>query len=288
MAYGLRIRNNAGGVIINETWRNYSLRKSGVLTESDFKLTNFYGVTPYKSAEFVMKDFNRPLIVIRSADAPSRAAFEPYMQLSYGVRTPYGIIYTWHNLTVNRVEYFVFDDWQPPMTSKYVFRVNNAAGQPVFHSDWYPLKIVDLVTLANNQPQFNDSSVLTGPWDTSKKLGWSNQTFRKFVYNRLEMSNVYIDCHYFDTSNVLHSSWMFMCDEYSQVEDPFPGTGVPPLTAGRWPNYANFLICDVSNYPTNYSEGITGGGGVARRHICLRAVVRRKRRFPARRAGRRR
>ncbi|MDR0626083.1 MAG: hypothetical protein LBG11_02290 [Bifidobacteriaceae bacterium] len=236
-------------MIINDTWRNYTLRKSGVLTNSDFKKETYVN-NPTKHFELTdWKNYSRPIIALRSNDAESRCAF------SYvGFLGRWPSLYAWHNLNVNRVEYFIFDDWQPPTTSKYGLRVRNGAGQVVFSSDWYPLKAIDMISMTSSQPPWGGATTF-GSAHASKKLACVNLNHRMRIYNTVGGASQFMaEAQWFSSVNTLSVSWMYLWEEEILQDFPgAPGTPPAPMPSGSYPLTGRSLLVDVTNYPVPFS-----------------------------------
>lgn len=138
-------------VTIDGSYRNFHLRKSGVLYEKDFET---YAPAASKVAKVKAEDMNSPIIVVhpRGYDYNNKVCTIPY----------YGgfLFYVWHNFTVSDgIEYYIFDDWKPPLRSNAGLKMWNDAGEMVYHSDWIRLKLLGFHTLDANISPDGDSDL---------------------------------------------------------------------------------------------------------------------------------
>ncbi|MDU3947694.1 MAG: hypothetical protein E7H17_00940 [Haemophilus parainfluenzae] len=172
----LKISSEDAINIIDDTYKNYHLRKSGVLYDKDFE-TN--GMT--KDCYIPCVGFNSPIIVIhpRGHDYNSKVTYVPvsrnmtnkdYINSEY--RNTFGFqIYVWWNLHVNEgIEYYIFDDWQPE-TAKYGLTLWNEKGEIIYHSDWYRLKLLGVHQLGRAGPSISNDLKI----DISKFSNLSNK-----------------------------------------------------------------------------------------------------------------
>lgn len=131
--------NSKPVVTIDDNYRNFHLRKSGILYEKDFTTITEASL---KFADVKVDGLNSPIIVVhpRGYDYNNKVAAIP---AGKGFT-----LYAWHNFTIkDGIEYYIFDDWQPPETSSHGLKMWNERGELLYHSDWIRLKLLGFHTL---------------------------------------------------------------------------------------------------------------------------------------------
>lgn len=253
MASGLQIffgndSTQAGLLQIDENYINFHLRKSGVIKPIDWKLVkNFsYDEGGGKLKEFAInvKNFNEPTIVLKPlGDYTTASAVSQRINITTG--EPEVVLNIWHNYEPNAdVEYYIFDNYTPPIDSLGI-ELRNAANQTVYHSSWYRMRVVGSHILPK-QKQINEIVDLDIPLSIrNKKLGLMLPPGRVAMQKGLyDYATLLKDCVYFKSSSQI-SVYKVAINAGSGWWNPM---------TGFW-NWSPLLILyvDVSDYPTNYN-----------------------------------
>lgn len=153
MPQGIEVYNDTTSLLINSEFRNYTLRRSGVLNPGNFISYPVYLWDSSRAAILDTSGTNRPVVVLRPLNRASRATvFQTRLGIS-GVLDNADRMYVFVNSgeTITAMEWFMFDDWQHPGSGNVGLQTFNATGQKVFDSEWPLLNIIS----AHTMPKFS-------------------------------------------------------------------------------------------------------------------------------------
>lgn len=238
----------SGQVQIDDTYSNFHLRKSGVIKPSDWVL--FVGNAAeggrLKTFHININNFNEPIIVLRPLGDYTTASAVTYSKDSAG-ENQVGL-YIWHNYEASAdVEYYIFDNYAPPVQSLGL-EIRNDLGDTVYHSSWYRLKVVGS-TIMPNPILIGDSLDLPVPApvqvvDKVALMMPSAKTSMLYYTWDSSYATVLRECTYFKSKSQV-SVYYVPIDASNGWWDP---------SSGFWNKAPTVLLyVDVTGYPTNYT-----------------------------------
>lgn len=140
-------------VQMDDTYRNYYLRRSYRLYESDFSIGQVY-LTQRAKYKFLANEtsgMNRPIVCARPNGRSSAVSLQrdtsgllmegPYQQTAISQ-----VLVGQVGKGVDYIDVYIFDDWTPPQRDAVGLELLNASGEVIFNSGWYPLRVVSATT----------------------------------------------------------------------------------------------------------------------------------------------
>lgn len=232
-----------GKAQIDESYVNFHLRKSGIITPSEWTLrTEVGGKT--KEVVIDISMYVEPIIVLNPLGNYTTAS-----AVSYETRAGKKciILNIWNNYTPNaNVEYYIFDNYTPPIDN-YGLEVKDATDKVVYHSSWYRMRVVGQYIMPLPSKIGDTFDVTIPATIRSLKLGLMMPTSRVSMLKGVssdDFASLLRDCVYFKNSSTLGVYQVTVNESY--------GWWYP--TTGFW-NKSPILILyiDLTNYPTNYT-----------------------------------
>ncbi|MCQ9618410.1 hypothetical protein L1889_18390 [Paenalcaligenes niemegkensis] len=139
MAVGFQVMFPGGGQAqIDDTYRNYHLRKSGTFYNGDFVNDPNQAYSPSRRARINLAGMNSPVVVLR----PLGSNGQTMCGIEYG--QGWADVLCWYNAVQTAgVEYYVYDDYSPPPVN-YGLEIYNAQGRRVYHSNWRRMRVLGM------------------------------------------------------------------------------------------------------------------------------------------------
>lgn len=162
MTAGFQVYSPNNGVLqVDGEYINCSLRKSGYITDAMVNKDYIDGYQYFLD----ITDFNRPLIAVKNQGANNKVCVEVIRPSSETSSFGYVAGRTYVRFAfpsaAGNAEYYIFDQWSAPKGNKGI-EVYSSSGDLVFHSDWYTLRIVGMLSVPALIPSKNGSASTIG------------------------------------------------------------------------------------------------------------------------------
>ena len=235
------VNPNTGKISINDTYRNFHLRRSGKLNASDF----IYGPTGSNFtqrcwAEISTVGCKSPMLVLRG---PLDTIVTPHHSLYQNKF----YLHTWWNYTkAGGVEWYLFDDWTPPNRADFGLELRDAANNVTYNSGWHRLKVLQMLNAPNFGPGISAYRDIPAT-DYGRRMGVCMLNPRvSSVQTSGEIMSVIQEAICFLNDSVLRVGQTVAID----------GDGWWNLATGFWNTTPLFLLTvDIENLPLGINYG---------------------------------
>lgn len=247
--YGLELTNNYGKALVNSKYKNFIFRSSGTLTNSDFSSDT----SRSKACRLVIDQMNNPIIFLIPKTNYSRVTVWNKLQYIRGNSLSMSRVFqltTWFNLTVDEIQYYVFDQYVPKDAGEYGFKLLSESSDVIFDSNWSFLKILNVHWLDSGFPTYSNGEsnwLSIGSFNAGKKIAAAMPYARNYIIQTgLESDFVFAEGFWLNPStNEIRVSLMPIGEL---------------LWPGNWGGYiqksmrSQIMICDIEGLPTSFNS----------------------------------